>query len=96
MDIFKDAINKMTDHACDEETIKKIREIINSCDGVMGIDKLKTRMFGYKIYIDVEISADGTLTLNEAHEIAENVHDMIEDKLPLVKHCMIHVNPYVG
>jgi cation diffusion facilitator family transporter len=94
VDIFKDAINKMTDRACDEETTEEIRKIILSCDGVMDIDGLMTRKFGDKIYVDVEISADETLTLKEAHKIAETTHDRIEEKLPLVKHCMVHVNPY--
>ena len=94
IDIFREAVDKMTDHACDDETINKICEIISSQNGVMGIDSLKTRMFGDKIYVDTEISADGLIMLNDAHTIAENVHDMIESKIPNVKHCMVHVNPY--
>ena len=94
IEIFLEAIDKMTDRACDDETIKKISEIISSQKGVLGIDSLKTRMFGDKIYVDTEISADGHIPLNEAHSIAENVHDKIEDKIPNVKHCMVHVNPY--
>jgi len=41
----------------------------------------------------VEISAIGSQSLNEAHAIAEGVHDTIEGALPNVKHCMVHVNP---
>ena len=59
----------------------------------MGIDLLQTRMFGNKIYVDVEIQADGSYTLNQAHEIAEAVHDEIEQNFPKVKHIMVHVNP---
>lgn len=33
------------------------------------------------------------MTLTAAHEIAEQVHDMIEKDYPDVKHCMVHVNP---
>ena len=42
----------------------------------------------------MEISADGEKTLNETHGIAENIHDSIEEEIGLVKHCMVHVNPY--
>ena len=35
-------------------------------------------------------------SLNESHEIAENVHDEIEKAFPLIKHIMIHVNPYMN
>ncbi len=47
-----------------------------------------------RLYVDVEIAVDAHLTLREAHDISENVHDRIEDIIPKVKHCMVHVNPY--
>ncbi|MCM1386261.1 MAG: cation diffusion facilitator family transporter [Bacillus sp. (in: Bacteria)] len=93
-DIFKDAVDKMVDKACDDETIYKMRQVIESQSGVLGIDVLRTRLFGNKIYVDIEIAADGNRTLNETHAIAECVHHKIEQNFPDVKHCMVHVNPY--
>ena len=58
-----------------------------------GVDLLRTRTFGSRIYVDVDISADGNMTLNEAHGIAESVHDAIEGRFEQVKHIMVHVNP---
>lgn len=92
-DIFLDAVNKMTDKACDAKTVSHIRELILECSGVLGIDDLKTRKFGDKIYVDVEIIADGTITLAHAHDIAEMVHMKIEKEIENVKHCMVHINP---
>lgn len=95
-DIFRDAVDKMVDKACNDETIQEMRRIIQSQNGVLGIDILRTRLFGNKIYVDIEIAADGSRTLNETHAIAECVHDKIEQNFPDVKHCMVHVNPYRG
>ena len=92
-DIFKDAVDKMVDHSCDAETEKQIYECVMKNKNVMGIDLLQTRIFGNKIYVDVEIQADGSITLQEAHNIAEDVHDEIEQTFPKVKHIMVHVNP---
>lgn len=92
-DIFKDAIDKMVDHSCDKETEKQIYDCIMKNDNVNGIDSLKTRIFGNKIYVDVEIQVDGSYTLQEAHNIAEVVHDNIEQNFIKVKHVMVHVNP---
>ena len=55
---------------------------------------LHTREFGRKIYVDLEISADGEITLNQAHSIAQQVHDRVEQEFPDVKHIMVHVNPF--
>ena len=92
-DIFRDALSKMVDHACDEETEKAIYECALSHKEVLGIDLLQTRTFGNKIYVDIEIQVDGTYTLLKAHEIAEEVHENIEKSFTKVKHIMVHVNP---
>lgn len=94
VDIFIQTVRELTDEACDEKTINKIYNVINKQTGVMRIDDVKTRKFGNKIYVDVEISADGNKTLVETHNIAENIHSSIEKDVEFVKHCMVHVNPY--
>ncbi len=92
-DIFMDAVNKMVDKACDEETEAELRRCAMEQSGVLGIDLLHTRVFGNKIYVDIEIRADGEQSLRDAHRIAEHVHDSIEKTFPKVKHIMVHVNP---
>lgn len=92
-DIFKDAMDKMIDHSCDEETEKQMYDCVMKNENVVGIDLLQTRIFGNRIYVDIEIQADASCTLQEAHYIAEAVHDDIEQNFPKVKHIMVHVNP---
>lgn len=92
-DIFKDAIDKLVDKSCDDETVDQMKEVILKQEGVLGIDMIRTRLFGAKIYVDIEIVADGNKTLNETHHIAEMVHLAIEREFSTVKHCMVHVNP---
>ena len=94
--IFRDAVGKMTDKAADEKIETKMRKIILSRESVIGVDLLHTRLFGDKIYVDVEISVDGTKALSEAHDIAQRVHDIIESEFPKVKHCTVHINPAVS
>lgn len=86
--VYKDATARMTDSRADnEEDIKLFIEEYAQ------LDLLKTRKFGNRIYVDAEIALDGDLSLHEAHDIAEQVHDRIEERFPEVKHVMIHVNP---
>ena len=91
--IFMDAVNKMVDKSCDDETMEKIKACAMNIPGVENIDLLRTRVFGNKIYVDMEIAADGNKTLDETHAVAERVHDAIEQEFPKVKHIMVHVNP---
>lgn len=92
-DIFKDAVNKMVDKSCPSEKEEEMRSTILSQTGVEQIDLLKTRLFGSKVYVDVEFSMDGGCSLAEAHKVAEAIHDSIENNFPEVKHCMVHINP---
>ena len=93
---IRDAIDKMVDHSCDAKTEESMKREILKVPGVRRVDLLKTRLFGSKMYVDIEIAADGNISLFDAHDIAENVHHTIENKFKDVKHCMVHVNPING
>ena len=92
-DILADALGKMTDHACPPALVQEMAESVLSQPGVLGLDTLNTRLFGDRVYVDVEIRADGDLPLKVTHATAQAVHDALEAQFPQVKHCMVHVNP---
>jgi len=93
-DILIDSINKMVDVSASDETIKEIVKIIENEKEVKNIDSIKTRLFGSKLYVDIEIAVNGKLTVKKSHDIAEKIHDNIEQNIKNCKHCMVHVNPY--
>jgi len=93
VDIMKDAVIKMLDTSCGEDWDRDMTEFILSQEGVDGVDLIQSRKFGDKIYLDVEISVDGEMSLHDAHVIAERVHDEVEHAHPEIKHIMIHENP---
>lgn len=92
-DILLDAVKKMLDTSCGDEYETKLKEYISKQKDVVAVDLLRTRMFGNKVYVDLEISVDGNKTFREAHAVAENVHENVEKEFPSTKHIMIHVNP---
>lgn len=93
-DIAKESVDKMVDKACDDDMVESLKKEVEKVQGVEHLDMLKTRMFGTKIYVEIEISVDGNMILKDAHDIAEQVHDNIEKNFENVKHCTVHVNPY--
>lgn len=92
-DVLKDALAKMLDTSCGDDYEQKLTEYISAQEGVICVDMLRSRMFGNKIYIDLEIEVNGSQSLKDAHEIAEHVHTSVENQFPEIKHIMIHVNP---
>ncbi len=94
INILKESVNRIIDSSADDLTIEKITNILKEEKEIRNIDSLKTRLFGSKIYVDLEISLDKQLTLEKSHDIAEKIHLKIEDNIDNCKHCMVHVNPY--
>lgn len=92
-DIFRDAVDKMVDHSADAATEAAIRARAEAHEGVRRVDLLRTREFGNRLYIELEIAVDAAQSLDAAHAIAEQVHDDVEQAFPQVKHIMVHVNP---
>ncbi len=97
LEIFRDAVDKVLDTACDEEFEQRLMDCIEDFSyehhQKIGIDTLRTRRFGEKIYAELEINMDGNMSLHDAHEVAEQLHDQIEKSFLDIKHVMIHVNP---
>ncbi|MBP5655619.1 MAG: cation transporter [Clostridiales bacterium] len=92
-DIGKDALAKMLDTSGGKEFEQDLKTFVEGQEGVEKIDLLRTRQFGNKIYVEIEIAVDRNLSLLDAHDIAESVHDAVEQQYPNVKHIMVHVNP---
>jgi cation diffusion facilitator family transporter len=91
--IIKDAISYLVDQAPTPEEIDQIHKVILEVKGVISVDDLKVRRHMTQKYVDVEIGVESSLSLKEAHLIAEKVHQQVEDEFPEVIHCMVHVNP---
>lgn len=92
-DIIRDALAKMLDTSCGSDFEQKLRIFIEEQPGVKHIDLLRTRQFGNKIYVDLEIAVRRDISLVDAHAIAESVHTSLENSFPNIKHVMIHINP---
>ena len=92
-DILRDALNKMLDTSCSGAFEHQLHAFIETQDGVERVDLLRTRQFGNKIYVDLEIAVKADISLLDAHGIAERVHSAVEGAFPNIKHVMIHVNP---
>lgn len=92
--ILISSINQLIDKAADDAVCAELKQLIEEIKDIESINKFQTRLFGNAIYVDVEISVKGDLTVTDSHKIAQEVHDKLEsqEKYP-VKHCNVHVNP---
>ena len=92
-DIFKDAIDKMVDRSCSEKLEKSMAECAMAQEGVTGVDSIRSRVFGNKIYVEIQICAPGEISLEQSYRIARNVHNALESKFEKIKHITVSVKP---
>ncbi|MDO5308255.1 MAG: cation diffusion facilitator family transporter [Planctomycetia bacterium] len=91
--IIRVALAQIIDVSCEESVEKQMAQCISDHRLVDRIDLLRTRRFGKRVFVEVEIAVDGNRTLWESHRVAHEVHNAVEQNFPFVKHVMVHVNP---
>jgi cation diffusion facilitator family transporter len=90
----KEAVKISLEVVLDEEETKKFLNTMNEIEGVKRIDTLNARSHGSYVIIDVKISVDSTITVDEGHTIAVNVKDSLIKSHHEVQDVYVHVNPY--
>ncbi|MCF7696783.1 cation diffusion facilitator family transporter [Mycetohabitans sp. B2] len=87
-----DALQDLSDRALDEQTTRRIREMLLSTPGVQGVHELRTRKMGDAALVDAHILVEPRITVSEGHYIAETARLRVL-KEPHVLDALIHVDP---
>jgi len=87
-----DALHDLTDRAASEEETRAIEQEIRAVPGVLGVHDLRTRRTGDMILVDVHLEIDGDLSVREGHAIADQVHDRVMARHPVLS-VLTHVDP---
>ena len=90
--ICRDTLRRLVDRSAPEDLIQQLRETVLAQEGVCSVDLLRTRLFGSRVDVDLEIGVPADLPLVSSHEIAERVRAAV-CACPSVKFCTVHVNP---
>lgn len=93
--IIKEGVLMLLDAALPEKDIEQIEEIIKSEPVISNYHYLQTREAGSHIFISVHAVFNVSISLYDAHLIADRVEakikDLFEDKKT---HILIHMDPY--
>ncbi|MDR0348628.1 MAG: cation diffusion facilitator family transporter, partial [Tannerella sp.] len=91
--IFMDSNVELMDGVKDEFVYNKIFEAVDDVPGASNPHRVRSRMIGNMYMIVIDVEADGSLTLDEAHEIANQVEACIKKKIEHVYDIVVHVEP---
>jgi cation diffusion facilitator family transporter len=93
IEIFIDSNIELMDGVKDEGVYQKIFDAVERVEGASNPHRVRSRLIGGMYMVDLDIEADGEITLAEAHEIAERVEDSISEALENVYDIVVHIEP---
>ena len=94
IDILKSACDELMDSSISKQDIGEIKSMIDNNQKIYGIKDFQSRKYGSVAYIDMSIFIDKAKTLEEAHDIADDLEHNIISTLSYIKEINIHTEPY--
>ncbi|MGA2915862.1 MAG: cation diffusion facilitator family transporter [Sedimentisphaerales bacterium] len=91
--ILGESIGQFTARGVDGKTSQQIKQIISSQPQIRNWHKLRTRVVGRELFMDFHILVEPTLSIREAHTIAESLEDELHRQIPQPVNIVIHIEP---
>lgn len=87
-------IHQVADRGANFETWERLKEIALSHPKVIWIHKFRTRYIGSDLSVDLHVVVDADMPLREAHDVSEEVEQMLIDAGENIVDALVHVDPY--
>jgi len=83
-------------HILSDETVfaeDDVRAVVQSVDGVLGCEKIRTRGTMDHVFMDLHVWFDGQMPLAGAHDLSHAVKDRLHARFPELADVVIHLEP---
>ena len=91
--VIGDCMRELTESSVDTDTVEHIKQIINSDSSIRQWHKLRTRMVGREVFLDLHILVDPELNIAAAHEITESLENALDEGISRPVNITVHVEP---
>jgi len=91
--ILIDSFQEISESAVDKETFELIKSVIDSNTQIRQWHKLRTRMVGREVFLDLHILVDPNLVITHAHEIAEQLENSLHERITRPVNIIVHIEP---
>ncbi|TFE00537.1 cation diffusion facilitator family transporter [Jeotgalibacillus salarius] len=92
--LAKEASSIMMEQVLDADRTDPFVKTVLSIPGVKRVDKLLARTHGHYIVIDIKVSVDPYITVEEGHRISKNVKRILLEQHEDVNQVLVHINPF--
>jgi divalent metal cation (Fe/Co/Zn/Cd) transporter len=93
VELLYQGIGDLMEQSLPDDVEAEITRLAASVQGVAEPHDLRTRRIGNHYAIELLILMDGTITLNEAHDKASEVEELLKRQYGNETHIAVHVEP---
>ena len=93
VDLLRNGIGDLMEQSLPDEVEQEILQLAGSVAGIDEPHDLRTRRIGNHYAIELHILMDGNVSLNEAHEKASEVEELLRHHYGPETHVVVHVEP---
>ena len=93
VDLLSNGVSDLMEHSLPDAVEEEMLRIVGALPGVVNPHDLRTRRIGNHYAIELHILMDGDITLQEAHDKASEVEDLLRARYGKETHVAVHVEP---
>jgi cation diffusion facilitator family transporter len=94
LEIIISAAKVLMDAAPDTQLVENLKTTASECDGVISLNWLKCRTIGRGLLVDLAVEVDGNISVEQGHDLADNIKTLIQDDFNEVLDVLVHINPH--
>jgi len=91
--VLVDAASEFSERAADRDTQEQITSILKANRNIRAWHKLRTRIVGREVFLDLHILVDPALSITMAHEISEELESSLHEKIARPVNITVHMEP---
>ncbi len=91
-DVALPAVDMLMDKEMSDDERERISQIALGNSAVLGLHELRTRLSGRDYFIQMHLEVDGSLTVQEGHDISDAVEEQLAWEYPDAE-ILIHIDP---
>lgn len=90
---MRSSFTELTESSLDQGTEEKLVDILCSIEGVRGYHDLRTRKIGTEIAMDVHVTVDEGISIENAHDVADRIEAKVRECYGEGSIINIHIEP---
>jgi len=88
----RDIYRRLMD-AVDPALVDQVTGVLATVHGIQEVEVVRIRWVGHELRAEADVVSDGSLSLAEAHDVAEHAHHYLLHQVPRLAKATIHTSP---